>query len=158
MRSRRLLPWLALVLVLAGALVVGSSGDGGPRTDTERAAALSAQIRCPTCSGQSVRDSNAPAAAAIRTEIQRRVEEGQGDEDILAYIDGQFSDSLLLTPPRSGLGSLVWILPVAALVVAVVGLAVVFRRWRPAPPGEVSDDDRRRVADALGSQRSRTDP
>ncbi len=154
MSARRLLPWLALVLVLAGALVVGSAGDGGPRTDAERTAALSSQLRCPTCRGQSVRDSDAPAAAAIRTEIARRVEEGQSDEEILAYVDGQFSESLLLTPPRSGVGSLVWILPVAALVVALAGLAAAFRRWRPPAPPEVSDEDRRRVAEALGSEGS----
>ncbi len=150
MNGRQRLGWLALVLVLAGALVLGATGDGGPPTSAERAEALSRQLRCPTCQGQSVRDSNAPAAEAIRAEIRRRVDEGQADEEILAYIDGQFSDSLLLTPPRSGLGALVWILPVAALVVAVAGLAVVFRRWRAEPAPEVSDDDRRRVADALG--------
>ncbi len=149
MSGRPRLAWSALALVLVGALVVGAGGDDGPRTNAERAEALSTQLRCPTCAGQSVRDSNAPAAEAIRTEVRRRVDEGEGDEDILAYIDGQYPDSLLLTPPRSGLGSLVWVLPVAAVVVAVAGLVVVFRRWRAEPSTEVSDDDRRRVAEAL---------
>jgi cytochrome c-type biogenesis protein CcmH len=145
---RRWLTWLILSGVLVGALVIGS-GDDGPRTSAERSAALAAQRRCPTCPGQSVLDSNAPAAEAIRTEVSRRVDAGESDAEILAYIDGQFADSLLLTPPRSGVGALVWILPVAGLVLAVAGLAVAFRRWRGDPSPEVTDDDRRRVAEAL---------
>jgi len=145
---RRWLTWLALSVVLVGALVLGS-GSNGPRTAAERSADLASQLRCPTCQGQSVADSNAPAAEAIRTEVRRRVDAGESDEEILAYIDGQFADSLILTPPRSGVGALVWILPVAALVLAVAGLGVSFRRWRSDPSPEVTDDDRRRVSEAL---------
>lgn len=145
---RRWLTWVALSAVLVGALVLGSGGDG-PRTAAERSADLASQLRCPTCQGQSVLDSNAPAAEAIRTEVRRRVDAGESDAEILAYIDGQFADSLILTPPRSGVGALVWILPVAGLVLAVAGLALAFRRWRGDPSPEVTDDDRRRVAEAL---------
>ncbi|CAN5178469.1 cytochrome c-type biogenesis protein CcmH [soil metagenome] len=145
---RRWIPWLALPVVLVAALILGR-GSYGPRTPAERSVDLSSQLRCPTCQGQSVLDSNAPAAEAIRTEIRRRVDAGESDEEILAYIDGQFADSLLLTPPRSGVGALVWILPVAGAVIAVTGLGVAFRRWRADSSPEVTDDDRRRVAEAL---------
>jgi cytochrome c-type biogenesis protein CcmH/NrfF len=90
---------MVLAVVLAAALVAGAGGDDGPRTDGERAADLAAELRCPTCRGQSVRDSDAPAAEFIRNEIGRRVAEGQGDEEVLAYFDGQFGESLRLTPP-----------------------------------------------------------
>jgi cytochrome c-type biogenesis protein CcmH len=142
MTGRRWMPWLALALVLGVALVVGTAGTGGPRTDAERKDHLASELRCPTCRGQSVRDSDAPAAAAIRAEIARRVDEGQSDEEILAYVDGKFPESLRLTPPASGLGALVWALPVVALVAAVAGLAVAFRRWRAEPLPAPSDDDR----------------
>ena len=148
MTLRRWLPWAVLALVLGAALVAGGGGDDGPRTDAERVAHLAAELRCPTCRGQSVLDSNAPAADGIRNEIARRVGEGQGDEEILASFDEKFGESLRLTPPRSGLASLVWVLPVAALVAAVAGLATAFRRWRAEPAPQVSDDDRALVARA----------
>ncbi|HEV2768358.1 MAG TPA: cytochrome c-type biogenesis protein CcmH [Acidimicrobiales bacterium] len=151
MTARRLLPWLALALVVAGSLVVGAGGSGGPPTDAERKTALASELRCPTCRGQSVRDSDAPAAAAIRAEIDRRVDEGQSDEEILAYVDSKFPESLRLTPPASGLGVLVWALPVVALVAAVAGLAAAFRRWSAEPLPAPSDDDRALVQRARSS-------
>ncbi len=135
-------PWLVLIALLVGALVVAAAGDGGPRSTEERARALGESIRCPTCSGQSVADSNAPAARNIRTEIARRIENGQTDEEIRDYIGGLFGEDLLLTPPRSGVAGLVWFLPVAAFVLAIGALVAAFRHWRTPPDLSVSDEDR----------------
>jgi cytochrome c-type biogenesis protein CcmH len=137
---RRWLPWVLLGLVVAGALAVGTPSDGPPTTD-ERVRAVAATVRCPTCRSQSVRDSDAPAAEYIRAEIRRQVEGGQTDDDIRAFLVSRYGQSILLTPPRSGVAALVWVLPVAGLVAAVAGLAVAFRRWRPAAV-DVADDDR----------------
>jgi cytochrome c-type biogenesis protein CcmH len=128
MRSR--LPWIALVVVVAAALAVGTfDRGGGARTDEERAQALAEGFRCPTCAGQSVADSDAPAAKAIRSQIDRQIDEGRSEDEIRDYVLSRYPRSEQV-PPRSGLAGLVWVLPVAALVVAVAALAVAFRRWR----------------------------
>lgn len=126
---RRWLPWLALLAVVVSAIVVGTS-DRDARTAEERAADIADSVRCPTCRGQSVADSDAPAAANVRTEIARRVAEGETDDEIRAALADRFGDSILLNPPRSGVAGMVWVLPVVGLVGAVAGLAVAFRRWR----------------------------
>ena len=149
---RRWLPWVAMALVLAAALVVAATGDRAPRSNAERSADLAADLRCPTCRGQSVLDSNAPAAVGIRSEIARRIDEGQSEDEIVAYLDGRYGESLRLTPPNTGLASLVWVLPVAGLVVAGAAVGLAFRRWRVDPAPAVSDDDRRRVGRTLGQE------
>ncbi len=151
--SRSRWPWLVLVALLAGALTVASIGDRGPQTTAERARDIAESIKCPTCSGQSVADSNAPIARSIRTEIARRLEAGQTDDQIRDYVAGIYGDDQLLNPPRSGVAGLVWFLPVAALVLAMGGLVVVFRRWRVADDIEVSDEDRALVEQARHSDR-----
>lgn len=149
--------WLVLLAVLVGGLAVAAVGDTGPQTTAERARSLAEGIACPTCQGQSVADSDATAARTIRTEIARRIEEGQSDEEIRDYIVGLYPDSEL-TPPRSGVGGLVWFLPVALFVGAVGGLVAVFRGWRSRTDAEVSEDDRRRVEDALQGTSSVSSP
>ncbi len=56
----------------------------------------------------------------------------------------------LLKPPASGVGLIVWTLPVLALVAGALGLFLAFRRWRSRPVEAVSDADRRLVDEALG--------
>jgi cytochrome c-type biogenesis protein CcmH len=146
-------PWLVLVALLLGGLAVAVAGDSGPQTPAERTRGLAEGIKCPTCQGQSVADSDATAARSIRTEIARRIEEGQTDDEIRDYIVGLYPDSSL-TPPRSGVAGLVWFLPVALFVGAVGGLAAVFRSWRGPPDAEVSAADRELVEEARRADRS----
>lgn len=126
---RRWGSWLALAVVVVGALLVGTT-DGGARSDEQRVESISASVRCPTCRGQSVADSDAIAAQNVRREIARRVGEGESDDEIRAALVARFGDSILLTPPRSGVAGLVWVLPVAGLVAAGAGLGFAFRRWK----------------------------
>ncbi len=150
-RAQRL-SWLALAVVLAGALAIGARGGGSPPTDAERAHRIAAGIRCPTCRSQSMADSDAPAAKAGREEILRRVKEGQSDAEIRAYFVGRYGEAILLAPPRSGVSGLVWVLPVLAVAAAAVGLALAFRRWQPRHR-RASDEDRALVEEALGAER-----
>jgi len=146
--SRARWPWILLVALLAGGLVVAAIGDGGARTTAERARGIAESIKCPTCQGQSVADSEAPAARAIRTEIGRRLEAGETDAQIRDYIAGIYGEDSLLTPPRDGVAGLVWFLPVAGFVGAVGALVLVFRGWRTPDDVAVSDEDRELVAQA----------
>ena len=126
---RRWGAWVVLLVVVAGALVVGTQTSGA-KTDSERVQSIAKSVRCPTCRGQSVADSDAPAAANVRKDIERRVADGQSDDDIRSALAARFGDGILLTPPRSGVAGLVWVLPVVAVVAAAAGLTLAFRRWR----------------------------
>lgn len=140
--------WAAMALVLAVSLGVGVADAGGPSTDGQRAESIAASVKCPQCRSQSALDSDSRAAVAIRTEIARRVESGEGDDEIRSYLVSKYGEDILLNPPRSGLASLVWVLPVAGLVLAVAGLAAAFLRWRSTPALVATDEDRARVDQA----------
>ena len=126
----RTLSYVAMALVALTVLLVGALDQAGARTEDERVQAISRTIQCPACSGQSVAGSNASSAQAIRAEIADRVAEGQTDDEIRAYFASRYGDQILLTPPSSGAGAVVWIAPVVALAVASLGLAMAFKRWQ----------------------------
>jgi cytochrome c-type biogenesis protein CcmH len=146
-RAGRTASWGLLAVVLVAALLVGGR-DGSPPTDADRVQRITEKIRCPTCRSQSVADSDAPAADAIREETRRRVAEGQTDEQILDYLVGRYQDDILLEPPRRGVGAAVWVLPVLAVAATLAGLAAAFRRWKPKGRS-VSDEDRALVERAM---------
>lgn len=148
--SRRAL-WIVLAVVAVAALAIGARAEG-PRTDEQRLWSIAGGVRCPTCAGQSVATSDAPAAESIRVQIRTDIEAGRSDDQIRARLaDGAFGEDILLNPPRSGFAALVWVVPVAAVVVAFGGLALAFRRWERLGSSGPSPEDRELVAAALGA-------
>lgn len=137
--------WVVMGAVILAAFVIGTRPDTTPRTNEERSQALADGLKCPTCRSQSVADSDAPVSKEIRAEITRRIESGESDAEIRAYLTGRFGDDVVLTPAATGVTGLVWVLPVVLVVVAAAGLAVAFRRWRERPTVAVTDDDRELV-------------
>ena len=140
-RSRLL--WALLAVTVGVALVVAvTGGDDDGSSPAARADAIAQGVRCPTCAGQSVSESAAPAAQAIRTDIRRRVKAGESRAEIEAYLEGQYGSDILLTPPRSGIGSLVWVIPVVAVIAAAAGLWLALQRWSRRSLAHATDEDR----------------
>ena len=147
---RRVVPGVALAAVVVVALVIGGAGrDKGPRTPAARVQSIAEDLRCPVCQGLSVADSHSPTAEAMRDDIARRVEAGESADAVKAYYVSRYGEWVLLRPEASGVGGLVWILPVAALLLAAGGLSLAFRRWRRQPAMAATDEDRALVEAAL---------
>jgi cytochrome c-type biogenesis protein CcmH len=118
-----------MAIVLVGGLWAGTHRHPAPSTE-ERAQALEHTIKCPVCRGQSVAESDAPAAKDIRAEITRRIDLGESDAEIRAFFARTIGADLLLRPSSSGFAGLVWVLPVAVFVLAAGGIVFAFVRWR----------------------------
>jgi len=143
-------PWLVLFGLLVVALALGASSSKGRRTQAQRVDHIAGQLRCPVCEGQTVADSNALISRDIRSVINEQVVAGRSDRQIISFIVRQYPGTLL-TPPATGVGVIVWALPVLAFIAALGALAMAFARWRSRPGVAVTDADRALVNEALGA-------
>ena len=135
----------ALVLVVAFAGTAPTSG-----VSDERLFALAERLKCQQCVGESVAGSQSPSAVQFREEIAAQMGAGRTDDEILNFFVDRYGREVLLNPPSSGLGSLVWIVPVVAGAAALLALAATFRRWRLDPERpHATRGDEERVARAL---------
>lgn len=142
--------WMLMLLCVVVLMIVGTQRDSGPATPQERIESISQRLACPTCDGESVYESRGAASQAIRKEIARQVSAGQlTDSQIVQAIDDSYTADLKLVPGGTGFDSLIWVLPIAALVVSLAGLIVVFRRWKLQGSLTASDADRELVEAAL---------
>lgn len=147
-RGRLRWAWLAMAVVVVAALAVGVFGQDQP-TDAQRARSLAESIRCPSCKSQSAASSDTPSSQAVRELIAERIDAGDSDEEIRDFVASRYGREILLEPASTGVGALVWALPVVLVIVALVGLAVRFRDYRPGGRTP-SAEDRELVAAALG--------
>lgn len=146
--SRRL-NWVLLAVVLAGALAVGSRSDSGPVTEDQRVERITSVVRCPTCQGLSVAQSDAPAARAIDDEVRRRVQAGESDRQIKDYLVSRYGQDIVILPEAQGVGLLVWAPPVLGSAATVAALVLILRRRRVQPGRKVSAADQALVREAL---------
>lgn len=146
---RRVLPWLALVVVVVGALTIGAGRGSGHRDLESHVRHVAAQVKCPTCQGLSAAESDAAASQAIRDEIRKRIQDGQSDGQIKAFLVSRFGQDILLKPEATGVSGLVWALPVVAVVCGAAGLGFAFVRWRSRARAVATPADRALVEEAL---------
>ena len=141
-RWRLGLVWLAMVAALGAAFGYDALASHHRQSLDQQVAAIANQVRCPSCEDETAENSATQTAAAVRAAIRQRLLAGQSQAQIEAYLESRYGPGILLRPPAGGLSGLVWVLPVAAAVAALAGLAVAFRRWRPSPAAPLSDEER----------------
>jgi cytochrome c-type biogenesis protein CcmH len=116
---------LAFLCVLAVALLDAPSTASAQG----RIAHLESLVKCPACDDLSVAQSNATSSIAVRHDITRRVQEGESDNKILTSLEATYGTSILLSPSTSGLGLLLWLVPLGVLLtLAIAGVRLVRRR------------------------------
>lgn len=95
-----------------------------------RARHLSAELRCMVCQNESIDDSNAELARDLRILVRERLQAGDSDEQILAFLIQRYGDFILLRPPLKVTTWLLWGAPFLILVAGAAGVILAARRRR----------------------------
>lgn len=122
----------AVLLVLAVAGLLRSAAADGPATEAERAQEVASSLRCPTCQGLSVADSNSPLAQSMRRIVDEQIADGRSEEQVEQFFVDRYGDWVLLAPRSDGTGWLVWMVPVVAVAAGLLVAAQLVRRRRPS--------------------------
>lgn len=89
---------------------------------------VASELRCPTCVGLSVLESDAPFSKQIKTEVTNQLRSGKSGDDILKFFTERYGPWILRSPPKDGINILAWGIPLALLVGGPV--CVWFFIWR----------------------------
>ena len=130
---------IALGLALLLALGAGpATAQSAPRAaDEQQVYAVASELRCVVCQNLSVADSPSEMAGQMRAIVRERLAAGETPAQVRQYFVTRYGDWILLAPPRRGFTLLVWLAPLAAVLVGVIIVSLLVRRWtsrpRPAP-------------------------
>ena len=157
MSTGRKLMWVGLAVLAVLVLAVALWPSSGTPTVRARTRSLASELRCVDCEGLSVAESSTASARQTRRDIEARIRRGQSDQDIRQVYVDRFGESILLKPSSSGIGVVVWALPVIVLVVGAGGLVLALRRWGRQPRLVATDADEALVAQARAREGSEPD-
>jgi cytochrome c-type biogenesis protein CcmH len=148
---------LAAILFLA--LMIGTPAAHAVQPDEvladpaleARARALSAELRCMVCQNQAIDDSDAPLARDLRILLRERLSAGDTDDEVIAFLVARYGDFILLRPPVALNTALLWLAPPAVLLIGGLVAVALFRRRRADVPAALSDAEKARLAEIIGT-------
>ncbi len=105
--------------------------EGNPEFPTDDDVnAIAKQLYCPVCPNTPLDVCETQACKDWRQQIRDQLTTGWTDQQIINYFVVQYGERVLAEPQRSGFTSLVWLLPVIAVLLGIVILWQVLRAWR----------------------------
>jgi cytochrome c-type biogenesis protein CcmH len=116
---------------------------------------LSAELRCPKCQNQNIADSNAPISQDLRKLLHQQLEAGASDEQILNHMEQRYGEFVRYRPKFSGVTSILWLAPVALLLLGLAILFFTIRRRaleRDLQSAELTTEEQQRVESLLKTE------
>lgn len=126
--------WLALTVFSAVPVFANQSTTASTSSDAtgsvfqDQFRDVASDLRCPTCVGLSVLESDAPFSKQIKDEVTSQLKAGKSHEEILTFFTERYGPWILRVPPKTGVSILAWAIPLAVLLTGP--LAVWFLVWR----------------------------
>jgi cytochrome c-type biogenesis protein CcmH len=116
---------LLVALALLAVLVPASLAE----TANWTVVGIQTELMCPTCKGERLDISTAPAADRVRAYLVRAHADDWSKDHVERALVAQFGPQVLAAPPRSGFGLVAWVAPIAAVLAGAVLAVWLARRW-----------------------------
>ena len=118
----------------------------------ERARDISSGLRCLVCRNESIDDSNAELARALRLLVRERLVAGDSNEEVVDFVVDRYGEYVLLKPRSGGSNLLLWMAGPIMLGAGLVMAGIYLRGRARTPEREVarlSEAEERRLREIL---------
>jgi cytochrome c-type biogenesis protein CcmH len=124
-------------------------GQSEPSTQSEPEVSITSEdfrevasgLRCPTCTGLSVLDSDAPFSVQIKNEVKEQMAVGKKKSEILQFFTERYGPWILREPPKQGINLWAWIIPTGILLLGPVLIwYLVWNRGHTSQKSSIEED------------------
>jgi cytochrome c-type biogenesis protein CcmH/NrfF len=119
--------WPGVAVAAIALAVFVAAGRSAPPTLEERTDAVARTIRCPACGNLSVADATSALALEMRATIRERLASGEPPAQIQDEFVRRYGSWIVLSPGAAGIGLVVWIAPIAGVLIGAGALVVLLR-------------------------------
>ena len=131
--------WVVALLLLIALTSVALAQDGTPPAPTppvrqvvtaDDVNRIARQMYCPVCENEPLDACRTAACQQWRAQIGQMLTEGQTEQQIKDYFVARYGVRVLAQPPAQGTSLLLYVLPLIGLVVGIVIVVWLLRRFR----------------------------
>jgi cytochrome c-type biogenesis protein CcmH len=87
------------------------------------------QLNCPTCAGRNLADCPTETCLQWKTEIKTQLDAGKNAEQVIAYFQQRFGETVMQEPPRQGATLWLWLAPTIAALALIAGGVIAAHRF-----------------------------
>ena len=116
-----------------------------------RARAISRDLRCPVCQGESIDDSNAPISRDLRLVVRERIMAGDTDAEVIDFVVSRYGEFVLFNPRAEGANLILWLAGPGVLLLGGLGAFLYIRRrgQAVAPAEALTADEQVRLRELM---------
>lgn len=150
---RRFLVALLLAFGLQPALAAeGMARPVGDPVVEARVNKLAEELRCLTCMGQSIADSQSSFSTDMKREIRDMVRAGKNDKEIVDFMVQRYGDFVLYRPPVKSTTWLLWGGPFLLLILSLIFLVLKLRKRGTRTVQELTENEHQQAVELLGKR------
>lgn len=139
---------LAVVFLAAPAFAVDPEDRLADPAQEARAREISRDLRCLVCQGQTIDESTAPVAHALRKMVRERIAAGDSDQQVLDAVVARYGEYALLKPKFDAKNLALWLGPFLVLLLGGWGALGFVRTARaPVDPTPLTEAERAALKD-----------
>lgn len=121
---------LFLLLISSESLSVGLITEGMTEEQITLYRKVGNELRCPTCTGVSILQSEATFSMQLRRAVREQVLAGKTAEEIMLYFTERYGNWIMREPPKEGFHLVAWGIPVLFALLGAFSLWVFIWRKR----------------------------
>lgn len=113
---------IAISIAIEGMAIIVNSvmAQSQPTPSDDQVNAIASQLYCPVCENITLDVCSTQACAQWRELIRQKLAQGETPIQIREYFVQQYGDRVLAVPPRAGLNWILYLLPPAIFLVALI--------------------------------------
>lgn len=125
-----LLSLIALfLLIILNVLASPKFAIGQSPDFDENVRKVAKQLNCPTCAGRNLADCPTETCLQWKTEIKTQLDAGKNAEQVIAYFQQRFGETVMQEPPRQGATLWLWLAPTIAALALIAGGVIAAHRF-----------------------------
>lgn len=110
---------------------------------------LISELRCLVCQNQTIADSNADLAKDLRQQVYDMLQQGKSQQDVVDFMTQRYGDFVMYRPALSIKTGLLWLGPIAFLLIGIVTVVLLARHKKAAAQTALNSQQQTRLNELL---------